>query len=197
MLQSQYRASLAMLLAAIEKCPDALWTSGGRAPLTPYTQAEALECGRRIDAGVAAALDCLDLNAQLLLVPDAEVRASTREPASHPSPLGPTSGPSAACHRPGAWRGRKPCRCRGVRRRLAPGLHLKARTQGLRRWGSSSASASRCPGGVNRPPRPGRNELHGACVLLDLVHGAESAELDSASGAANDPRQFRAVLTLA
>jgi hypothetical protein len=31
MLQSQYRASLAMLLAAIEKSPDALWTSGAHA----------------------------------------------------------------------------------------------------------------------------------------------------------------------
>jgi hypothetical protein len=31
MLQSQYRASLAMLLAAIEKSPDALWTSGAYA----------------------------------------------------------------------------------------------------------------------------------------------------------------------
>ena len=109
MLQSQYRASLAMLLTAIEKSPDALWTSGACAnpcwhiayhtlyyadlylhqteadftpwekhrpdhqrlaarrpdspPLIPYSQAEALEYGRRIDAGVAAALARLDLTA--------------------------------------------------------------------------------------------------------------------------------------
>ena len=109
MLQSQYRASLAMLLTAIEKSPDALWTSDAYAnpcwhiayhtlyyadlylhqteadftpwhkhrpdhqrltargpdsgPLVPYSQAEALEYARRIDAGVAAALARLDLTA--------------------------------------------------------------------------------------------------------------------------------------
>jgi hypothetical protein len=109
MLQSQYRASLAMLLAAIEKSPDTLWTSDAyanpcwhiayhtlyyadlylhqteadftpwdkhrqdyqrltprppdSAPLIPYSRAEALEYGRRLDAGVAAALARLDLTA--------------------------------------------------------------------------------------------------------------------------------------
>lgn len=149
MLESHYRASLAMLLAAIEKSPDALWTSNAyanpcwqiayhtlyyadlylrqtAADFTPWDKhrpdhqdlrarprqraAHPLLAGR--GAGIRPPYRCRRgrgtgpagsdrAGVRLLVVSDAEIRASARKPAAHPSPYGPIGGPSASRHGPG------------------------------------------------------------------------------------------------